>query len=271
MGRLTTHVLDTAHGHPAAGVAVRLFSLGEERTILSSQQTNQDGRTEEPLLDIDTQGSGGNPLRVAFQRVLTTLREVRRRRQVFLFLLAFWLYNDGINTIIKMATIYGAEIGIGETDLIGALLLVQFVGIPCTFAFGALAARIGAKNGIYLSLVVYTAVSIFGYFISTAWHFWVLACGVAAVQGGSQALSRSLFATLIPANKSSRFFGFYNITGKFGNLIGPFLFAVVSQWTGGSRLSILALVFFFISGMALLSRVDVEQGREEARAETTLG
>ena len=223
----------------------------------------------EPATTSIAPGSGGSPLRVGFQRVLATLREVRQRRQVFLFLLAFWCYNDGINTIIKMATIYGAEIGIGETDLIGALLLVQFVGIPCTFAFGALASHIGAKNGIYLALAVYTAVAVFGYFISTAWHFWVLACGVAVVQGGSQALSRSLFATLIPANKSSQFFGFYNITGKFGNLIGPLVFALVSQWTGGSRMSILALVFFFVTGMALLSRVDVEQGREAAQAETS--
>ena len=224
---------------------------------------------EPAVSSANVQRNGGSPVRFAFQRVFATLREVRRRRQVFLFLLAFWFYNDGINTIIKMATIYGAEIGIGETDLIGALLLVQFVGIPCTFAFGALAARIGAKNGIYLALAVYTAVAVFGYFISTAWHFWVLACGVAVVQGGSQALSRSLFATLIPANKSSQFFGFYNITGKFGNLIGPFVFAVVSEWTGGSRMSILALVFFFLTGMVLLSRVDVEQGREAARAETS--
>lgn len=223
-------------------------------------------RVAEPAISSgDPHPFSGNSVRVGLQRVMATLREVRRRRQVFLFLLAFWLYNDGINTIIKMATIYGTEIGIGETDLIGALLLVQFVGIPCTFAFGALASRIGAKNGIYVSLVVYTAVSVFGYFITTAWHFWVLACGVAAVQGGSQALSRSLFATLVPTNNSSQFFGFYNITGKFGNLIGPFVFAVVSQWTGGSRMSILALVFFFVSGFALLTRVDVEQGREAAR------
>jgi UMF1 family MFS transporter len=182
-------------------------------------------------------------------------------------LVAFWLYNDGINTIIKMATIYGTEIGIGQGHLMGALLLVQFLGIPCTFAYGALADRWGTKNGIYLALVVYTAISILGYFMTESWHFWVLACGVAAVQGGSQALSRSLFATLIPTGKSSQFFGFYSISGKFGNIMGPFVFALVSQLAGGSRLSVLTLVVFFLSGMFLLTRVDVDEGRRAALAE----
>ena len=135
-------------------------------------------------------------------RVIETFREIRRHREVFVFLLAFWCYNDGINTIIKMATIYGAEIGIGQNDLIGALLLVQFVGIPATFAFGALAARIGPKRGVYLALAVYTGISILGFFMQEAWHFWTLACGVALVQGGSQALSRSLYASMIPPGKS---------------------------------------------------------------------
>ena len=166
-----------------------------------------------------------------------------------------------------MATIYGAEIGIGQNDLIGALLLVQFVGIPATFAFGTLAARIGTKRGVYLALVVYTGIAVLGYFMHEAWQFWVLAFAVALVQGGSQALSRSIFAAMIPKGKSSQFFGFYAISGKFGNIVGPLVFAVVSQLAGGSRLSILSLVVFFVGGMILLSRVDIEEGRRVARAE----
>ena len=207
------------------------------------------------------------PLLAGFRRNVETFRELRRHRQAFLFLLAFWLYNDGINTIIKMATIYGAEIGIGQQDLIGALLLVQFLGVPATFAYGALAGRLGAKNGIYLALWVYTGISLLGYFMSEAWHFWILAGAVALVQGGSQALSRSLFATMIPAGKSSQFFGFYSVSGKFGNIAGPLVFALISQLAGGSRLSVVSLVVFFLAGMIVLKRVDVEAGRQAAADE----
>jgi UMF1 family MFS transporter len=223
--------------------------------------------SEPPRRFVQDEQTTMNPMRAGFGRVIETFASIREHRHVFIFLLAFWFYNDGIMTIIKMATIYGAEIGIGETHLIGALLLVQFLGIPFTFAYGALAARIGTKNGIYLALCVYTGISIFGYFMTEAWHFWTLACAVAVVQGGSQALSRSLYSTLVPRGKSSEFFGFYSISGKFGNIIGPFVFAVISQLTGGSRLSILSLVVFFVGGMALLSRVDVEEGRRAALAE----
>jgi UMF1 family MFS transporter len=208
-----------------------------------------------------------NPIGVGFNRVIETFKEIREHRQIFLFLVAFWLYNDGIMTIIKMATIYGAEIGIGQTHLIGAMLLVQFMGIPFTFAYGALASRIGTKNGLYITLVVYTGISILGYFMTTATHFWALACAVGMVQGGSQALSRSLYAAMVPRGKSSEFFGFYSISGKFGNIIGPLVFAVVSQLAGGSRLGILSLIVFFASGMFFLSKVDVEEGRRVAEAE----
>ena len=163
-----------------------------------------------------------------------------------------------------MANAYGTELGIGMTHLLGAFLMVQFVGIPATFAFGALAARIGAKNGIYLALTVYTAICVLGYYMSAPWHFWMLALVLALVQGGSQALSRSLFASMVPASKSSEFFGFYSVSGKFGNVIGPLVFAVVAEWTGGGRHAILALVGFFVIGTMLLTFVDVEKGREVA-------
>jgi UMF1 family MFS transporter len=233
-----------------------VFSIPLFRRVPEPPRQLEEGETD-----------GQNPFRVGFARVWETLREIRQHREVFVFLLAFWLYNDGIGTIIKMATIYGAEIGIGQSDLIGALLVVQFVGIPFTFAFGMVAGRIGAKRGLYVALFVYTGISMLGYFMQEAWQFWMLAFGVATVQGGSQALSRSLFASMIPRGKSSQFFGFFSVSAKFAGIIGPLLFGVIGQVTGGSRLSILSLVVFFIGGMALLSQVDVEAGQRAARAE----
>ncbi|HPL27696.1 MAG TPA: MFS transporter, partial [Anaerolineae bacterium] len=195
---------------------------------------------------------------------------LRQYRQLFFFLLAFWLYNDGIGTIIKMATIYGAEIGIGMMDLIGALLLTQFVGIPCSLFFGKFGSRIGTKRAIMLGLGWYTLIAIAGYFMSAAWHFWALALAVGMVQGGTQALSRSLFGRMVPKEASAEFYGFYDVSSKFAGIAGPALFALVGQLTGSSRLSIVALVVFFVGGIILLTRVDEEEGVRLA-AETTTG
>ncbi|RME88422.1 MAG: MFS transporter, partial [Anaerolineae bacterium] len=183
------------------------------------------------------------------------------------FLIAFWLYNDGIGTIIKMATIYGAEIGIGSTDLIGTLLMVQFVGIPFSFLFGWLAGKIGTKRAIYLSLVVYTLITIGGYFMSTALHFWLLGFAVATVQGGSQALSRSLFGRMVPKSQSAEFFGFFSTSAKFAGIAGPFVFALVGQIMGSSRLGIVSLIVFFIVGALLLTQVNEQEGIRVAEAE----
>jgi UMF1 family MFS transporter len=166
-----------------------------------------------------------------------------------------------------MATIYGSEIGIGDTALIGALLMTQFVGIPFAFAFGWLAKWLGAKRSIYLGLAVYTLISITGYFMSTALHFWILAFFVGTVQGGTQALSRSLFGAMSPKAKTAEFFGFYGMSSKFAGIVGPLLFAAIGQITGSSRLSIVALVVFFIVGGLLLSRVDEQAGIRIAREE----
>lgn len=208
-----------------------------------------------------------NPVRVGFRRLGETFGQLRRHRQVFIFLLAFWLYSDGIGTIIKMAVSYGDEIGISEGHLIGALLLVQFLGIPFTFAYGALAGLIGAKRGVYLALVVYTGIAALGYFMSRPWHFWTLAMAVGTVQGGAQALSRSLYANMVPRSKSSEFFAFYSVSAKFAGILGPLLFGAISQSFGASRPAILFLVVFFIGGMFLLSRVDVEAGHRAAQRE----
>jgi UMF1 family MFS transporter len=212
-----------------------------------------------------TSGARVNPLQAAFGRLGGTFHDIRRYRELTKFIVAFWLYNDGIGTIIKMATIYGTEIGIGQTDLIGALLLTQFVGIPFSLLFGKLPKRIGTKPSIYLALGVYTLISIAGYFMTKAWHFWVLAGMVGLVQGGSQALSRSLFGVMVPKAKTAEFYGFYDISSKFAGIIGPAIFALVGQLTGTSRLSIISLVIFFIFGGLLLTRVNEKEGIRVAR------
>jgi UMF1 family MFS transporter len=218
-----------------------------------------------PRLESDER-RGENPIRVAFVRLGETFHELRGYRQAFLMLLAFLIYNDGIQTIIKMATAYGTELGIGQSALIGAILLVQFVGIPCSFLFGTLAGRIGAKPALFMGLLAYTLISILGYFMKTAAHFYVLAGLVGMVQGGTQALSRSLFASMVPPHKSGEFFGFFSVFEKFAGIFGPLIFAGTIAATGSSRNAILSVIGFFAVGAAILAQVDVDRGRREARA-----
>jgi UMF1 family MFS transporter len=207
----------------------------------------------------------GSVIGTAFTRLGETMRQLIGFRQAFLMLLAFLIYNDGIQTIIKMATAYGTEIGIGQSALIAAVLMVQFVGVPFAFLFGMLASRIGAKRSVFLGLLAYTLISIIGYFMTTAAHFFVLAALVGMVQGGTQALSRSLFATLIPAHKSGEFFGFYSVFEKFSSIFGPLLFSLTIAWTGSSRNAILSVIGFFAIGAVVLAFVDVEAGQRAAR------
>jgi UMF1 family MFS transporter len=208
-----------------------------------------------------------NALRAGFSRLARTFREMRNYKQLVLFLVAFWIYNDGIGTIIKMATAYGDEIGIGMTDMIIALIITQFVGIPFTFLFGSLAKRLGTKRSIMCGLGVYVLICIAGYFMTSALHFYILAFMVGLVQGGSQALSRSLYAAMVPKARSSEFFGFFSTSSKFAGIVGPLLFGVVAQVAGGSRLSIIAVVVFFIVGGAMLLLVDETEGIRVADAE----
>ena len=208
---------------------------------------------------------GLNPVQVGVQRLVETISEIRGYRHAFLFLLAFLAYNDGIGTINAMAAAYGTEIGLARSHLIAAILVVQFVGMPCTFLAGILAGRLGAKRTIYLALAVYVVISVLAYFMNTALHFYALAILVGAVIGGSQALSRSLYASLIPRHKSAEFFAFMTVGSKFAGILGPATFGWVSLLTGSSRLGILSIMAFFVIGMVLLTRVDVPAGQRYAQ------
>jgi len=210
-------------------------------------------------------GAAGAPLTEGFRRLAATFRDIRRYRHLGLFLFAYWAYTDGIGTMFRMATAYGHEIGIEPTDMITALIMIQTTAIPFTFLFGRLARVIGAKRSILLSLAVYGAVSVSAYFMTTSAHFYILALAIATVQGGSQALSRSLFGRMVPQHKTAEFFGFYSTSSKFAGVFGPLVFGLISQAAGGSRLSILSVIAFFIVGAILLARVDVEEGIRAAQ------
>jgi UMF1 family MFS transporter len=197
-------------------------------------------------------------------QLFRTLAQLKKYPDVLMFLLAFWAYSDGIGTIMNMATIYGREVGIGTNDLIKAILVVQFMGVPFSFAFGPITDKIGPKKALMLTLLVYTFISMVGYFMSTTWHFWILAGGVASVQGASQAISRSVFAQMVPLKHSGEFFGLFSVSSKFAGLFGPLVFGLLAEKTGGSRLSVLFIVLLFIAGMILLSRVDIERGKSRA-------
>jgi UMF1 family MFS transporter len=224
-------------------------------------------KVPEPPAALEADETGReNAVLVAFQRVRETFHELRGYRQAFLMLVAFLLYNDGIQTMIRMASIYAEEVGIGRTPQIAAFVMVQFVGVPCSVLFGTLADRIGTKPAIYLALAVYTGISTLGYFMTTAWQFFVLAFLVGTVQGGSQALSRSMFARMIPRHKSSEFFGFFSVFEKFAGIAGPALFALSVSLFGSSRAAVLSVILFFVLGGTVLTRVDMAAGVKEAAA-----
>ena len=206
-------------------------------------------------------------LRFALDRIRNTFRELRSHRDAFVFLVAYLVYGDGIGTIIRMATLYGEELGIDRGHMIGAVVMVQFVGVPFAFLFGALAGRIGTRAAIYAGLAVYAVITLLAFYMTTAAHFWALAALVGMVQGGTQALSRSLFASMIPAYKSGELFGFYGVMDKFSGMVGPTVFAFVGAATGSSRLGVLSILLFFAVGAALLYCVDVDRGRSSARTE----
>ncbi|MFP3874745.1 MAG: MFS transporter, partial [Thiohalophilus sp.] len=175
-------------------------------------------------------------VRGGFRQLRNTFAEIRRLKVVSLFLLAYWLYIDGVDTVVRMAVDYGMSIGFDSNDLIVALLITQFVGFPAALLFGILGQKIGAKAGILIALGVYFFVTTWAYFMKEVYEFYLLAVVIGLVQGGVQSLSRSLYARIIPPEKSGEFFGFYNMMGKFAAVIGPVMMGTVAVLTDSSRL-----------------------------------
>jgi UMF1 family MFS transporter len=197
-------------------------------------------------------------LLAGFQRVGRTFHEVRRHRNVWLFLVAYWLYIDGVDTIVRMAVDYGLSLGFEQKSLLLALLITQFTGFPAALLFGHLGDRYGTKNGIFLALGIYIMVTVHGALMKEAWEFYFLAFAIGLAQGGIQALSRSMYARMIPADRTAEFFGFYNMMGKFAAILGPFIMGWMAAMTGNPRAGILSLLVLFLAGGVLLTRIQVD-------------
>ena len=188
----------------------------------------------------------------AFKAVASTLREIKKHKRVAIFLIAYWLYIDGVDTIVRMAVAYGSDIGLDASSMITALLLTQFVGFPATLVFGIYADKIGFKKILTIGISIYILVTFYAYYMSTALEFYILAGTVGLVQGGVQAISRSFFSTIIPMNKEAQFFGFYNLVGKSAVFLGPVLVSWVALIFGNPRFGILSLLFLLVPGLVLL-------------------
>ena len=221
-----------------------------------------------PLLMYVPEGraAGSSPAaacRAGLEQLWQTVGQVRKMKSVWLFLLAYWFYIEGVNSVIRMAVDYGLSLGFASRDLILALLITQFVGFPCAILFGYLGQRWGARRSIMLGIALYALIVLWGTLMQNKKEFYMLAVMVGLVQGGVQSLSRSLFAGLVPQERCAQFFGFYNMVGKSSTVLGPALVGITSYATGSPRLGIASLVLFFIVGGLLLARVRPTQ--QEAR------
>ena len=196
-----------------------------------------------------------NVISEAFSNLLDTARSIKEYKSAVVFLLAYFLYMDGVDTIIRMATSYGADIGLSATSMIQALLLTQFIGFPATLVFGYYADKYGYKYSLSFAIVIYIFVVLFSSQMDTAAEFYIVASVVGLVQGGVQAISRSFFSTLIPQHKAAEFFGFYNFIGKSSVFIGPFMVSGIALLFESPSMGILSLLILFIPGLILLWKV----------------
>jgi MFS transporter, UMF1 family len=215
-------------------------------------------RIEKSVSIIKAFGSG-------WRQLIATLKDIRRLKVVGTFLLAYWFYIDGVDTVIKMAVDYGSSLGFEASSLIVALLIVQFVAFPAALLYNLFARRIGVKNALFVAIIAYGFITILGVFMQQVWQFYALAILVGLFQGGIQALSRSYYTRLIPESKAAEFFGFFNMLGKFAAVIGPLLMGTITLVTKSNRLGILSILFLFIAGGLLLRRVDEEEGKKTAK------
>ena len=217
---------------------------------------------KEPLVQIDI--GVFQSIKLGWSQLISTLKSIRELRIVATFLVAYWLYIDGVDTMIRMAVDYGTSLGFSSSSLITALLMVQFIAFPATLIYSWLAGKIGIKNGIMVGIIGYALISILGSMVSKEWHFYALAVLIACFQGGIQALSRSLYSRITPESRSAEFFGFYNMFGKFAAIIGPPLMGYIGLITGNPRYGILSIIILFILGGYFLAKVDVEEGERLA-------
>ena len=208
--------------------------------------------------------TGNGVFKQAYTNMLLTLKQIFRLKMTCLFLLAYWFYIDGVDTIIRMAVDFGLSVGLDSNGLLAALLLTQFVGFPAALVFGKIGESKGPKFGIVLSLLVYCLIVLWAYQLDQQWEFYMLAVAVGLVQGGIQSLSRSLYARLVPAQQKAEFFGFYNMLGKFAAVIGPLLVGLTGIITNDPRIGILSVLLLFAVGGFLLMKVNVQQGIEDA-------
>lgn len=199
-----------------------------------------------------------NYIAKSFGRLMGTLKNIKNYRNAFIFLIAYFFFIDGVDTIIRMATSYGSDLGIDSNSLLVILLVTQFVAFPSAIIYGKLSVRFGAKKMLFIAIAAYTLICIYAYFMKTTFDFWILAITVGLFQGGIQAISRSYFARLIPKERSNEFFGIYNIFGKFAAIMGPFLMAITMDITKSSRVGVLSLILLFVVGALVLSRVKEE-------------